>query len=97
MDRIVTLAILVTLFLPAAPLTARQWTDSSGVFTVEAELVEVTGRNKSAQFRRESAFAATIPQHVPRQLGISSSRFPVFLSPHLSVSSSDLSVASAER
>jgi len=59
MYRIVTLAILVTLCLPAAPLAARQWTDSTGVFTVEAELVEVAGDN--VRLRKPDGQVVAVP------------------------------------
>jgi len=59
MYRIVTLAILVTLCLPAAPLNARQWTDSSGVFTIEAELLDVTG--DSVRLRKPDGQVVTVP------------------------------------
>ena len=59
MYRIVILAILITLCLPVTPLTARQWTDSSGVFTVEAELVEVSG--DSVRLRKPDGQVVTVP------------------------------------
>lgn len=59
MYRIVILAILITLCLPVTPLTARQWTDSSGVFTVEAELVEVSG--DSVRLRKPDGQLVTLP------------------------------------
>ncbi len=59
MCRIATLAVLVTLCLPAVPLTARQWTDGTGVFTVEAELVEVSG--DSVRLRKPDGQVVTVP------------------------------------
>lgn len=59
MRQIVILGVLTALCLPAAPLTARQWADSSGVFTVEAELVEVTGDN--VRLRKPDGQIVTVP------------------------------------
>lgn len=59
MCRIVILGILAALCLSAVPLTARQWTDSSGVFTVEAELVEVAG--DSVRLRKPDGQIVTVP------------------------------------
>lgn len=59
MQRIVILTVFATLCLPAAPLTARQWTDNTGAFTVEAELVEVSGN--IMRLRKPDGQIVTVP------------------------------------
>jgi len=59
MHRLVILTVFVTLCLPVAPLTARQWTDSTGVFTIEAELIEVSGGN--VRLRKADGQIVTVP------------------------------------
>lgn len=59
MHRLVILTVFAALCLPAVPLTARQWTDSTGVFAVEAELIEVSGDN--VRLRKADGQVVTVP------------------------------------